>query len=181
MVFSINKLGSLIGGGRGAKKAGYPKTLQASNFGAVAKTVITTDYTKIGEYSIPAQQKVNVGYGSPAQPDNQGYIYFNSDSEDSVTKVSEHGMFRITVANANETVVVKVFEERTNVLEGSATDRAQKVPLPEKDVSGEFGRIPSEDDKIQIWLKADTAGTAGTSGWSPTISILYLPVTNYQL
>jgi hypothetical protein len=79
------------------------------------------------------------------------------------------------VANANETRVVKVFEERTDVLSGSQTLRTQKVPLPEKVISGELGRTPREDDRIQLWLKADADGT-----FSPTWSVINVPVTVYQ-
>lgn len=179
MVFGINNLiGNVLGGfGASSGSKAYPKTLQASDFATSASTVITSDYTKVGQYTIPAQQKINVGYGSASQPENQGYIYVSSKNE---TGASAEGMIRIVVANANETKSVKVFEERTDVLSGSATLKTQKVPLPEMEIASKFGRIPQEDDRIQLWFKADTAGTLGASGWSPTLSTVYVPVSVYQ-
>jgi len=152
-------------------RIGRIKTLQASDFSSTATSVVTTDYTKIGSYTVPAQTEVAVGYGTPREPENQGYIYFVS--KDTGGSALE-GMLRIVVANSEETRLHKVFEERTDVLSGSATLRTQKVPLPEVLNYGALGRRPREDDKIQLWLKADSAGT-----WSPTQSTVYIPVTIY--
>ena len=44
----------------------------------------------------------------------------------------------------------------------------------EKIISGDLGRTPREDDRIQLWLKADANGTFSTSQ-----STVYLPVTVY--
>lgn len=170
----LNGFTNALGGlGGGQRRKGYPKTLQASNFQSTGHVaVITTDYTKIGEYTIPAQNEINVGYGSANQAENQGYIYVDIN----VGGVGgTEGMLRIMVANANETRVVKVFEERTDVLSGSVTAKDSKVPLPEKFIAGEFGRTPREDDRIQLWLMADTAGN-----WYATYSTIYIPVTVYQ-
>lgn len=164
--------GGLSGIGVPSGKRGYPKTLQSADFQTSAVAVITSDFTKIGSYTIPAQQEINVGYGTSREPDNQGYIYVVSKNTGASAM---EGMFRVVVANANETKSVKVFEERTDVLSGSATLKTQKVPLPEKDITGLFGRRPREDDRIQLWLKVDTAGN-----WSPTTSTIYIPVTVYQ-
>lgn len=166
----INRLTAGVPFGIGARR-GFPKTLQASDFSTATTAVITTAFTKIGSYTVPAQQEIAVGFGNAREPDNEGYIYVVS--KDSVNAAME-GMLRIMCANSEETRIVKVFEERTNVLSGSATLRTQKVAFPEILDYGALGRKPREDDKIQLWLKVDTAGT-----WSPTYSTVYIPVTIY--
>lgn len=170
MVF--NFLGKAIGGiGLPTGRQGRLKTLQASDFSTTLTDVITTDYTKIGTYTVPAQTEVAVGYGTAREDANQGYIYFVSKDD---TNAAEEGMLRVMVANSEETRLHKVFEERTDVLSGSATLRTQKVPLPEQMSYGALGRRPREDDKIQLWFKSDAADK-----WSPTQSTVYIPVTVY--
>lgn len=164
--------GVTAGLGMGAKRQKFPATLQASDFSSTTTTLSTTDYIKVGTYTVPAQQQVNVGYGNSTAPQNQGYLYVVSKDS---SGAAEEGMLRLVVANATESRSVKVFEERTNVLSGSATAKESKVPLPERDVRSEFGRIPSEDDLIQIWILGDAAGI-----WSPTLSTVYVPITRYQ-
>jgi len=170
MVFNFLR-GAIGGIGLPTGRVGRLKTLQASDFSTTATACITTDYTKIGTYTVPAQTEIAVGFGNAREADNQGYVYFDSDN---TADSALEGMLRIMVANSEETRLHKVFEERTDVLSGSATLRTQKVPLPEVINYGALGRRPREDDKIQLWLKVDTAGT-----FSPTLSIVYIPVTVY--
>ena len=173
MVFDfLNKMIPTGIGFGGEKKIGRLKTLQASDFTTTTTAVITTQFTKIGSYTVPAQTEITVGFGNAANADNQGYLYYVSYYSGGTA--ASNGMMRIVVANSEETRLHKVFEERTDVLGGSATLRTQKVPLPEIVDYGALGRRPREDDKIQIWFKADTAGT-----FSPTISTIYVPVTIY--
>lgn len=164
----ISALGGIAGVGG---KQGRLKTLQAADFATTATACITTDYTKIGTYTVQAQTEVAVGFGNAREPDNQGYIYVVSKNDHDAAL---EGMLRIMVANSEETRLHKVFEERTDVLSGSATLRTQKVPLPEVTAYGALGRRPREDDKIQLWLKVDSA-----ENFSPTISTVYVPVTIY--
>jgi len=171
MVFNFLRGGipALVGGITG--RQGRLKILQAADFSTSVTSCITTDYTKIGTYTVPAQTEVAVGFGNPREPDNQGQLYFVSKND---TGAAMEGMLRIMAANSEETRIHKVFENRTDILSGSATLRTQKEALPEQLTYGALGRRPREDDKIQLWLKVDTAGD-----FSPTLSTVYIPVTVY--
>lgn len=172
LLAGISTGGNLFGGlfGGRAKSKGYLKTLVASDFQSSTVTVSkTTDFTKLGEYTVPAKQLINLGFGNPNQPMNQAYLYVVSkDTSDSAYE----GMFRIVVADANERTTDVVMEERSDQLSGDANDKSKKIAFPEVVDYPYLGRAPSEDDLIQIYLKADATGI-----WSWTYSTVNIPVT----
>ena len=69
--------GNIFGGG----KRGFSKKLKLADFsdtgslGAGAVTVSNDKFYKLAQFTIPAQQVYNLGYGNPNQPLNQGYVY----------------------------------------------------------------------------------------------------------
>jgi len=134
-----------------------------------------SNWTKIWEKTVPAQQQIRWGFGSPALPHNQGYMYFYSID---VTVDMQVGVLRLVQANNRETVIKTVLEvddtrlhTATNTAAGIIpVDINQMIALPEK---VEFPKV-GEDSKLQIWYRCITAATAeDTVGFS-------IPITVYQ-
>lgn len=119
-------------------------------------------WTKIWEKTVPAQQTLRWGFGSPATPYNQGYMWFCSLDE---AVNFQHGKLRLVQADANENLVYPVKEyDDTRLHLGTVTTLAtatpssinDKQPLPEK---VEFPEV-REDSKLQLWYKCITPATA---------------------
>lgn len=133
-------------------------------------------WTKIWEKTVGAQKAYRWGYGSPATPHNQGYMWFAS--LDSTTDW-EIGKLRLVQANNPETRVLTVKElddtglhtqTVTSLATATPVDINQKVALPEK---VEFPKV-GEDSKLQLWYRCITAATAEDAvGFS-------IPATLYQ-
>ena len=116
-------------------------------------------YTKIWEKTVPAQQAMRWGFGSPVYPHNQGYMWFVL--VDSGTGF-DSGLLRLKQANARETRVFTVAEiddtrlhgvTNTNVAAATPTDINQMIALPEK---VEYPKV-GEDSKLQLWYSLITA------------------------
>lgn len=172
----------IFNNGASAKKQGYKVVL--TDTGDLSTTDhqcihSTTEWTTIATYQCPAQQKIAVGYGNPANPENQGRIYaYLRTGEGTPDEIT--GKIRIIITNYNDTNRKVIFEHDENMLHGSLTDKQQQVPLPEsKDMI-------SEDSYIKVQVKPDSAhNTSGAGndnlGWADsTESILKIPVTVYQ-
>lgn len=134
-------------------------------------------WKKIWEMTVPAQQKIRFGHGSPAYPRNQGYMFFVIVDEGADFSI---GVVRLVQANARETRVYTVFEapdsNRMHGTDKTTTESATPdgidgmTALPEK---VEFPKV-AEDSRMQLWYKLVTAATtADAVAWS-------IPVTVYQ-
>lgn len=137
-------------------------------------------WTKIWEKTCPAQQQLRWGFGSPATPHNQGYMWFCSLNEAVDFQV---GVLRLTQAKARETVIKYVFESddtRLHLTGGIAagetiseaipTNINEMMALPEK---REFKKV-GEDSMLQLWYRCVTPATAEDAvGFS-------IPITVYQ-
>ena len=133
-------------------------------------------WTKIWELTVPAQQSIHWGFGSPAQPQNQGYMWFVSLDEGAGF---QSGVLRLQQANARETRVLTVLEVDDTRLHGTDSttmetailiDKNEMIALPEK---VEFPRV-GEDSKLQLWYRCVAVATAEDAcGFS-------IPVTVYQ-
>lgn len=133
-------------------------------------------WTKVWQKSVPAQQQYRWGFGSPALPHNQGYMWFCSI--DSGTDF-EVGVLRLVQANSRETKVYTVMEIDDSRLHGTTVttlttatpvDLNQMIAVPEKI---EFPLV-GEDSKLQLYYRCVTAATAEDNvGFS-------IPVTIYQ-
>jgi hypothetical protein len=162
-------LAGLFGGARG-RPAGFPKTLNAVDLNlSTDPCPNTTSWFRIGHYTVPAQQQLAVGYGDADHASNQGYLYI--DIHDAATGAQIEGKIRIGITNANETSTFIVFEERTEVLRGSLSDKAQKIAFPEQ---RGFPRV-GEDSMIILEIMEDAAETA-----DPAVTTILVPVTVYQ-
>lgn len=106
---------------------------------------------RIWEMTIPAQQAVHWGYGSPATPMNQGYMYFFAAS----AVAFDVGMLRLVQENARRTTKIVVGEladqslhaQVAAIADPSLIDKNEMVALPEKvehPLVGEDSRIALE-------------------------------------
>jgi len=132
-------------------------------------------WTLIWQTIVPAQQKMRWGYGSPATPQNQGYMWFYSVD---VTVDVTVGVLRLVQANARQTDVRTVLEINDEALHTAVNtliglpllDKNQMIALPEK---VEFPKV-GEDSLMQLWYRIVTVATAeDTCNFS-------IPVTVYQ-
>jgi len=130
-------------------------------------------WTTIWEMTIPAQQAVHWGYGSPATPQNQGYMYFFAAS----AAAYDVGTLRLVQLNARRTKIVPVAELADVSLHGnvaaiadpSLIDKNEMIPLPEK---VEFPLV-GEDSIIALWYRAITLVVETQAGFK-------IPITVYQ-
>lgn len=133
-------------------------------------------WTKIWEKTCPAQQQLRWGFGNPALPMNQGYMWFCSLDTNVDFQI---GVLRLVQANARETIVKTVLEvddsrlhtnDVTTPATATPTNKNEMIALPEK---VEFPKI-GEDSLLQLWYRCITAATAeDTCGFS-------IPLTVYQ-
>lgn len=145
----------------------------AEVFGAIGAAGVETT---IWEMTVPAQQQISWGYGSPNFPQNQGYMWFailDSGTDWSV------GTLRLVQQNARriKTVVVGEFKDSdlhsttvTTLATAALVDKNQKIALPEK---VEFDKV-GEDSLIGIHYTLITAATAADAAG------FVFPITIYQ-
>ena len=120
-------------------------------------------------FTVPAQQMLHFGYGSPELPDNQGYLYIELNQAAATPCV---GKVRLVQANAQETVKFVVAEYNMASTHGSVTNKAMQIALPEQ------GQFPMVGEDSLLWLEVSMA-TAGHIVDAPTTHI-YVPVTIYM-
>lgn len=133
-------------------------------------------WTTIWEMTIPAQQAVHWGYGSPVTPQNQGYMWFAIADAGTDWSV---GVLRLAQTNARRTRKVPVSEIADNALHSTTVtslataallDKNSMYALPEKT---EYPLV-GEDSLIQLDYKLITAATtADVAGFK-------IPITVYQ-
>ena len=145
----------------------FVRTLSKNDFGVSGTlSVSSSDYQKIAELTVPAQQLMTWGanevvngglQGSPAQ-----IVLKNS------TPAVINGVIRLVLADANEVRKIVVLEERTEKFGASAYDRTQAILIPE------FKIKAKQDSKLIIEFKPDSDDTID---WSQ--STIILPTTQY--
>jgi len=133
-------------------------------------------WTNIWEMTIPAQQAVHWGYGSPATPQNQGYMWFAM--LDSGTNWSV-GVVRLAQINARRTrteIVAEIADSAlhsttvTTIATAALLNKNEMYALPEKVEKPLVG----EDSLIVIQYRLITAATAvDAAGFK-------IPITVYQ-
>jgi len=132
-------------------------------------------WTVIGRYQVKAQQLVRVGYGSPAFPDNQGYVYFALYDDTVTDSVLMEGTFRIVQRDYDNVVAIPVKDWHTRELRGTINDRRTMRPLPEQVQFPFVGR----DSFIEVQFKAAVTGNLFdvAIGTAAGLDIWMLPVT----
>ena len=136
----------------------------------------TAGFTLVWQRTIPAQQLVRWGSGSPNQQRNQGYMHFFALD---VSTGFEEGIVRLVVANANQTrsqVVKELNTQRlhtttaTTAITATPTDINAMVALPEQRQAPAAG----EDSLLQIFFSTRIATTTVDA------CEFSIPVTIYQ-
>lgn len=152
---------------RAAKGQEFYKVLTQADFMTASVTAYAGKWNKIGDFTVPAQQEYEFGYGDVNHPDSAGRLYvYLKDAAGTEIK----GKIRLTVTDANERVKRDVFEERSDVLHGSLTDKnsmriLERIPIKAR-----------EDDRLQVYLQPDADATV-----SNTQTVLYVPTVNTKL
>jgi len=194
-----NLVGGLLGGGgnggvgtlSGPATSAFKKTLTKSELWDTALETAsgkiqcsTTKWTPVGRYQVPAQEVYRAGYGSAADPDNQGFMCFQYFDDTATNSDVEHGLVRIVIRNRAGTKTIVVAEFRTDEF-GSLSDRKLKMPLPEQTQLPAVG----EDSYIEVQFMPDAAATivknaigtpTGAPKFVPETTLMVLPVTVYQ-
>ena len=187
-----NLLGNFLGnhGGNQASKAiGYRSSLQVGNGDLAYDTqaevlaLITAaahaDFTKIWQMTVPAQQRLHWGFGSPGLPHNQGYMWFAS--LEVTTPSFDVGILRVEQRRAREVrggyVVAEIPDSSlhtataTSLATATPTNRNEMIALPEK---SEFPYI-GEDSLMVLTYALTTPATA-----AHVIVAFQIPITVYQ-
>lgn len=167
-------LGKLFGMGRSANASSkFPRIYGLTDFGITAnKTALASQYNKVGEVTVPAQQQITFGANDPVGGGSVAgrscYLRFDNESG-----VQLNGKIRFALSNANETNVIIVAEERTEKLAADQNDRTKAVLLPE------YNQRAGEDSKLQVLFYPDGASTV-TIDYDGTNTKMLIPVTVYQ-
>jgi len=132
--------------------------------------------TLIWQMTVPAQQQYRWGFGSPATPQNQGYMYFASVDEGANFQV---GIVTLVIANARETKRFKVKElndTRLHLVDSTTTETATPVDKNDMIALPEQVQFPKvgEDSLLQVLYRCLVVATAEDAF---TMSI---PSTVYQ-
>lgn len=185
-------LGALLGGNLGASRnlglTPYKSHLGVTDgdtaYNTEAKVVALIGavgvWTKIWQKTVEAQTQYRYGFGSPAYPHNQGYMYFVICAETTDYSI---GVVRLAQAKAREQLIVPVLEvddtrlRKTEATAANITTETstpsninEMMALPEK---VEYKKI-GEDSLIQIWYRLITAATVADA------VAFSIPVTIYQ-
>jgi hypothetical protein len=132
--------------------------------------------TLIWQMTVPAQQAYRWGYGSPATPQNQGYMFFVSMDEGTGFQV---GIVTLKIANARETKSFKVKELNDTRLHGTTVtttetatpvNKNEMIALPEQ---VQFPKV-GEDSLLQVFYRCTVVATAEDA------FAMSLPATVYQ-
>ena len=136
---------------RGAPGEWFRDTLTEAQVMNATTVGVAGTTMSLGEFTVPAQQEIVFGFGDPAQPANQGYIF--ADIQTAVPGQIE-GTLALVVTDANNRQRRVVWSMRTEELRGSLTDKNEKEPLPRVPV------VAREDDRMVLELTFDDALTA---------------------
>lgn len=124
--------------------------------------------------TVPAQQQVRWGFGSPATPMNQGYMWWGFSSGAAYIE----GKLRLVQANARHTEVYPVAELDVNQLHDDVAftvlgmrliNKNDMQALPEK---REFKKV-GENSMLELWFECTTAVAV-------TVGDFSIPITAYQ-
>ena len=141
---------------------------------AIMAAVVAGADVLLWTLTVPAQQKLRWGFGSPATPMNQGYMWFGGCSAIAYIE----GKLRLVQANARRTIVKTVAEMDDNRLHDDVAftvtgmtlrNKNDMMALPEK---REFKKV-GEDSLMELWYHCTAAVVV-------TIASFSIPITVYQ-
>lgn len=147
----------------------FRKMLTATDLLDTDPVLPTGQFTRVGKYTVPAQEMTRWGYGDVDHPDSMGYIYIylETDAPGEFTG----GKVRLVQSNAQGTRVIVVAEYELTQTHGSLTNRAMQIPLPEQVQYPMVG----EDSLLFIEVYTSTGDTMDTSD-----CVVSVPVTVYM-
>ena len=176
--------GGMFGGQKTLARQGFRTDLQVAHgdtpFDTEAEVLALVAgagvWSSIWEFTVPAQQAYHIGYGSPAQPQNQGYMWFAIVDEGTDFGV---GTVRLVQMNANRTrkiVVAEVADSALHSVTATTTETAALIDKNEMYALPEKIEYPlvGEDSIIAIEYSLITAATLADA------VAFKLPVTNFQ-
>jgi len=142
----------------------------------IQSNTATAGFTLVWQHTVPAQQIIRWGSGSPNQQRNQGFMHFFAAD---LGTGFEEGILRLVVSNARQTVqkVVKELNTQrlhtttnTSAITATPTDINAMVALPEQ------VRSPAaqEDSLLQLYFSTRIQTTTVDS------CEFSIPVTVYQ-
>ena len=163
------KVGGLGGGAR-QEAPGYASELSYGNMALAADVVCPVNvWTKVAEYTVPAQELVAVGSGVQGDPHSQGLVDIYLVT---VAPAQIVGKFRLLAQNARETKKEVIFEKSSSILHGTGnTDKQGMLLIPESAVK------VGEDSKLTLEVMPDAEQTVDFDG---ATNIIKLPVTIYD-
>lgn len=166
---SAGEVVSSVTGDAQDKTEKFRKTLKSPAFFTSNVDVTAGEYSKVGQFIVPAQEQYRFGSGAAEYEANQGYLFINL-KDDSDTSVE--GTVRLQQRDAQERNILTVFEEATEVLRASKSDRTQKQALPEQRSYPKVGR----DSSLVVALNADSAATISASNTEMLVPVTVYPV-----
>jgi hypothetical protein len=155
---------------RAPSRAKFLKRLTVTDLLDTDPVIPSSQWTRVGKYTVPAQNLLHWGYGAEELPDNQGYMYIFIQTDAVGDFVN--GKVRLVQANANETTKFVLAEFELDAMHGSKTNRAMMQPLPEM---SDFPLV-GEDSLLFLEVFTTTGDTLDTSECDISI-----PVTVYQV
>lgn len=152
-------------------KSKFPRIYNSTDFGLTANvTCQASQWTTIGEITVPAGQMITFGIGGLEQTDSREVCYMKlvDTSNDELP-----GKVRFVIADPNETNINLVAEQRTERLSASQYDKSQGFLL------GEFPLLAKNDSLLQIKFYPDDSGAVTIDHDGTDLKFL-IPVTVYQ-
>lgn len=157
--------------GRGERK--FRRFLREKHVNELGDTIDVTegDFTKVAQFTVPAQERYRWGYGAAENPENQGYIYVDLQNS---TPNEIDGSIRIQQRDAQEREVRTVEELEIAQLRASKSDRSQMIPLPEQVQQPKVGR----DSKLALSVDPDADDTVDWTESEVILPTAVYPVRN---
>lgn len=175
---------------RSSVSQGFPDTLNKADLWAETGSNITVTagkWIRIGEYTIPTQQRVHIGVGvSGGNPEEIGHLHFDIVDDTATNSVPEKGKIRIGYTDANERLTAVMVDHRSEQLSDTSTtvgiSRSNELLLPEMPPSakGYPDSLASEDNILFVDFKSDASDIIVETGiGTGAINLWSLPITVY--
>lgn len=166
---TINQVTGTPEGGGEQKFRKYLKKHHFTESGTETFDVGPDDFTKIGEFVVPAQEQYRWGYGSAEYDTNQGYIYVDLQNS---TPAAIQGSLRIQQRDAQSRNIITVEELDLEPLRASKSDRTQMVPLPEQTSQPKVGR----DSRLTLAASSEASDTVDWANSEVIAPVAVYPV-----
>lgn len=149
----------------------FPHAYTRADFIPANVATTTNRFFELGRVTIPAGIAVALGFGElEGQDSSRGRIFMDLRDSTALPGVIIDGLIRFDLHTPQDFVERTIYQERTENLRTSATDRTQQSPMPIiPDVVG-------EDWAIVLKVRTDAAVTIGA-----TNTILLVSATQFEV